>query len=113
MLQPQLGRLLTKVRAVHSGLVIDATNADVEITFNWTVSSETNWDILYVYANGQELLGKSTGSGVKDGTITVTLAAGNTMQIYYKKDSSGNKNDDKATIINLTVAGNAVTPDNL
>ena len=93
----------------YCGFTITADNVDIEITFDYTVSSEANWDILYVYANGQEMLGKSTGSGEKSGTITVTLRAGNTLQLYYKKDSGGNKGSDTATITNLTVAGSPVT----
>ena len=97
------------VKNSYSGLVITADSVDIEITFDWVVSSESNYDILYVYANGQELLGKYTGSGEKSGTITITLRAGNTLQLYYKKDSSGDKHDDTAIISNLTVAGAPVT----
>ena len=63
----------------------------------------------YVYANGQQLLNKSSASGEKSGTITVTLRAGNNLQVYYTKDGSGDKGDDTAYIINLTVAGTPVT----
>ena len=93
----------------NSGLVITADGVDIEITFDWVVSSESGWDAVYVYANGQQLVNKSSGSGEKSGTITITLRAGNTLQVYYGKDSSGNKGSDTATISNLTVAGSPVT----
>ena len=95
--------------STSSGLIIEADSVDIEITFDWSVSSESNWDALYVYANGQELLNKSSGSGEKSGTITLTLRAGNSLTLYYKKDSGGNKGTDTATITNLTVAGTPVT----
>ena len=93
----------------YSGLVITADSVDLEITFDWVVSSESNWDAVYVYANGQQLVNKSSGSGEKSGTITITLRAGNTLQVYYGKDGSGDKGSDTATISNLTVAGSPVT----
>ena len=92
-----------------SGLTITASSVDVEITFDWSISSEGNWDILYVYANGQECLKTKSYEQDKNGTITIVLRAGNTMQIYYKKDNSGNNGTDTVTITNLTVAGNPVT----
>ena len=97
------------VSSSSSGLVIEATTVDIEITFDWVVSSESNWDAIYVYANGQQLLNKSSGSGEKSGTITVTLRAGNNLQVYYSKDGSGDKGDDTGYIVNLTVAGTPVT----
>ena len=97
------------VGSSSSGMTITATQIDIEVTFTWTVSSESNWDALYVNANGQSLLNKSSGSGEKSGTITVVVRAGNNIQIYYNKDSGGDKGTDTATITGLTVAGVPVT----
>ncbi len=95
--------------STSSGLVITADSVDIEITFDWVVSSESGWDAVYVYANGQQLVNKSAGSGEKSGTITITLRAGNNLQVYYSKDGSGNAGSDTATISNLIVAGSPVT----
>ncbi len=98
-----------KVSSSSSGMTITATQIDVEVTFDWSVSSESNWDALYIYANGTEHLNKSTGSGEKSGTFTIIVRAGSNIQIYYKKDGSGDNGSDTATITGLTVAGVPVT----
>ena len=97
------------VSSSSSGMTITATQIDIEVTFTWTVSSESNYDILFVYANGNTHLDKYSGSGEKSGTISVVVRAGNNIQIYYKKDGSGDKGTDTATITGLTVAGVPVT----
>ena len=93
----------------NSGLTITATVIDIEVTFTWSVSSESRYDGLVVYANGKQEITYYDASGIKSDTFTVVVRAGNNVQLYYRKDGSGNTNDDTLTITNLTVAGVAVT----
>ncbi len=80
----------------------------ITVSFDYSVSSESGWDKLYVYHNATSV---AYGiSGVQSyANFTVTLEADEYVWIYYKKDSSGNKNDDTAYIKNLTVNGVPVT----
>ena len=89
-----------------SGIIIEAS-ADVEVTFNWSVSSESGWDKFYVYANGSSIVGGK--SGTDSGTVTVVVRAGNNIMLYYSKDGSGNSGSDTVTITGLTVGGVSVT----
>ena len=74
--------------------------ADGILTVNWTVDSESaQYDYLYVYVDGVAKVIKQGGAGVS-GSFTVSVTAGTDIQIYasYRKDSSGDKNTDTATV---------------
>ena len=79
-----------------STFTIDAPK-DMEYSFDWTVSSESNYDKLSITCNGTTIV--DSVSGTKNGTDKVTLKSGtNTLKATYLKDSSGSKGDDCATI---------------
>ena len=60
---------------------------------NYEVSSETNYDKGSFYKNGTEL--KAEVSGVDSGTIELNeLSTSDVIKVVYKKDGSGDKNDD-------------------
>ena len=94
-----------------SGITITATVIDLVVTFDWKVSSESNWDFMRIYLNGTIAFGssKSEGSGEKSGSLTFTVPAGASIQIFFEKDSGGNKGDDTLTLSNLSVNGIPVT----
>ncbi|MBR3835457.1 MAG: leucine-rich repeat protein, partial [Clostridia bacterium] len=59
---------------------------DCTLTLNYGVSSEGSYDKLYISRNNSTL---DTISGEVSGkTLTLTLAAGDTVQVRYSKDSS-------------------------
>ena len=74
------------------------------ISFDYSVSSESGWDKLTIYAsndsNGYRAV-VSGISGIQNGTLTLNVNAGDYIYFQYSKDSSGNKNDDIATISNM------------
>lgn len=82
-------------------------NADITVTFSYKVSSEKGWDKLTISKTGESDI---TESGEVDYTEkTFVLKAGETLEIKYTKDGSGDKGDDSVYIKDLTINGMAVT----
>ena len=82
-------------------------NADITVTFSYKVSSEAKWDKLTISKTGESDI---TESGEVDYTEKAfVLKAGETLEIKYTKDSSGDKGDDSVYIKDLTINGTAVT----
>ena len=70
---------------------------DIEYPFDWTVSSESNYDKLTITCNETTIIDRV--SGINNGTEKITLKSGtNTLTVTYSKDSSGADGDDCATI---------------
>lgn len=69
-----------------------------DYTFTYEVSSESGWDKFTVILDGETIASQISGqSGEK--SCTKTLSAGtHTIQVTYKKDSSGNYYDDRGYI---------------
>lgn len=75
------------------------------LSFSYFVNSEgRSYDKFYTQINGSAEL-SSTGGSAKVGTQTYTLAAGDVVAFYYKKDSSGDGGTDCAIIFNIKVSG--------
>ena len=77
------------------------------LSLNYTVSSESNYDWLWIDIDGTNVVKKS---GVVDWTdFTKELTAGeHTLVVKYTKDGSQSKNNDAGAIGYLTISG--VTP---
>jgi|GEM_PF-4136982 len=92
----------------HSDLILQLTNlkADVTITFDYLISSETNYDYLTVSANGITEL-KVSGTAVtlwRTASFSIPFtAAAATILFKYSKDSSQLKGTDKAYIKDVYV----------
>lgn len=89
----------------HSWTFVGAEVGD-KIDFDWTVSSEGSWDYLRVYITTPsgvrtELLEKS-GEYSNHHSYAITEAGTYILEAEYSKDGSGNDNDDKATLTNVT-----------
>ena len=85
------------------------------ISFNYTVSSESNYDKLIVTLDGTEKLNKS-GNLTTATAFSMDVSANTTytMIIKYTKDGSGDTGTDTATITDLTFPTGAtvtITPD--
>lgn len=66
-----------------------------KIAFDWTVSSEANYDKLKFFVNGSEITNiNGTNGGWTRYTYTVTSAGSYTFSWTYQKDSSVNSGDD-------------------
>lgn len=79
-------------------------NKDWMLSFDWTVSSESNYDFLIVTINNKEVLKES---GEKSGSYNYTFPSDGTYTVVvkYTKDSSEHKGNDQATISNFKVEG--------
>lgn len=94
------------VKSSTSSFKITA-NADITVTFSYKVSSEAKWDKLTISKTGESDI---TESGEVDYTEkTFVIKAGETLEIKYTKDSSGDKGNDSVYIKDLTINGTAVT----
>lgn len=81
--------------------------ADVTITFKYSVGSENKYDWMYIIYKGTEDVKKS---GTVDYTeVRYELKTGETLEIKYTKDGSGDKNGDKVMIKDLTINGTVIT----
>ena len=88
-----------------------------KLSFDWSVSSEANYDKFYVILDGTTVL---TKSGIESGNYeyTFTVAGSHTLEVEYTKDGSVDRNNDDAKIYNVKLArtinkpGDVVLPDN-
>ncbi|MBR5335028.1 MAG: hypothetical protein IKV23_02010, partial [Bacteroidaceae bacterium] len=72
------------------------------LKFDWSVSSENNYDWLTITLDGTEIIRKSgtiSGSYEKTFTTSGTLS----LVVKYTKDVSVNKGDDEGKIYNITL----------
>lgn len=86
-----------------SVMAFDVTHAaDVVLSFDWTVSSESNYDKLIVKIDGREVMVRS---GEDSGTFnhTFTTQGVSRCEISYGKDSSGDDGLDRATVQNIAI----------
>ena len=69
-------------------------------TYDYDVSTESGWDKFSVTetVSGTTTTTVSNASGEDSGTKTATLAAGDSINFAYTKDSSGNSGDDCVTL---------------
>ena len=98
----------------RSGRIADGGTSETTVTFtlvsdgsvelNYTVSSEGNYDWLYIYVDDTEVVKKS--GSVSWTVYTKNLSAGNhTLKFKYTKDGSSSKNSDAGAIGYLTLTG--------
>ena len=78
--------------------------ADAELTFEYKVSSEPNYDYFTITYDGAEKVKESGDLGWK--TYTLSAESGKVLTLTYAKDSSGDKSDDCVYVSNFT-AGKA------
>lgn len=78
--------------------------ADAELTFEYKVSSEPNYDYFTITYDGAEKVKESGDLGWK--TYTLSAESGKVLTLTYAKDSSGDKFDDCVYVRNFT-AGEA------
>ena len=100
----ELNGVLTSTNKAHKSSSIYAiqANVNVTITFEYNVSSESNYDKFYIYHNDTEKVVKS-GTSNSYTSYTITLVAGDTLTFKYTKDSSNSQGDDCCYIKDLVV----------
>ncbi len=75
------------------------------ISFDYSVSSESGWDKLTIYAsnNNEGYRALVNGiSGEEEGSISLVIIPGDYIYFQYSKDSGGDRNQDIAVISNIT-----------
>ena len=98
------------IAGVNSGNnIIEFTVTEAgDYVLNYEVSSEKNWDKGFFYKNGTGL--KVDLSGLSSGLIELSgLTTSDVIKVVYKKDSSGNKNDDVVRFSIGKPTGNVTT----
>ena len=78
------------------------TDAAINVTFEYKVSSEKYCDKLTI-KKGTEVLVNGISGSTEYQALTVTLQAGEVLTFTYSKDGSGNTGDDCAYIKDLTI----------
>lgn len=78
--------------------------SDGKVSFNYTCSSETNYDKLTITTTigGTTTTRVNAVSGVKSGSLSYSMSAGDSITFKYTKDSSVNSNSDICTFSNLS-----------
>lgn len=81
-----------------------ALKSDGKVSFNYTCSSETNYDKLTITTTigGTTTTRVNAVSGVKSGSLSYSMSAGDSITFKYVKDSSANSNSDICTFSNLS-----------
>ncbi len=90
----------------NSAAVMGITaNSACTVSFNWSVSSESNYDKLYIWvvSSGKTTTKVNGVSGSQTNSLNLTLNAGEELYIAYIKDGSQASNNDQVTISNLYV----------
>lgn len=90
-------------------LSIDLAAGDT-ISFDYKVSSETNYDKFYFYVNGSALVTESGVVSWTTYTYTATSNGSYTFKWAYTKDGSIDRNDDAAYVDNVEVISSIGTP---
>lgn len=77
--------------------------SDGKVSFNYTCSSESNYDKLTITTTigGTTTTRVNAVSGVKSGSLSYDMSAGDSITFKYVKDSSANSNSDICTFSNL------------
>ncbi len=79
-------------------------NKNGELSFNWKVDSEKNWDKLTIKLNDKTLVDGKSGNNISGNIKEDIIKNTNyTLTLSYKKDFSGDKYTDTASITNFNI----------
>ena len=94
----------------QNSYTLEAAEGSV-LTFDWSVSSESNYDWLTITIDGTQILRKS-GSYTGSYEHTFTTAGTHTLVAKYTKDGSVNNGSDQGKIYNIKLSGSASNKNN-
>ncbi len=94
----------------QNSYTLEAAEGSV-LTFDWSVSSESNYDWLIITIDGTQILRKS-GSYTGSYEHTFTTAGTHTLVAKYTKDGSVNNGSDQGKIYNIKLSGSASSKNN-
>ena len=89
----------------QTSYTFNVVNGD-ELTFDWLMSSDSNYDWLVVTLNGDEILKKS-GEASGSYSYPFTTAGTMTLVVKYTKDGSQSKGNDKAEVYNIKLSASS------
>lgn len=81
-------------------------NGDIVVSFNYVVSCEESYDWFMVVVNGKNV--HSASDNASD-SQSITLKAGDVLEIRYIKDSSGDEGSDNVKLSNFKINGIDIT----
>ena len=90
------------VNSSTASTVLTAKQDIPEITFDYSYSSEANYDKFTLKVAGTTVENAVSGATTNK-TYSGSLAKGQTVEFTYTKDSSQNSNDDKCTFSNMYI----------
>lgn len=95
------GRLVSGIagKSYASSTLTLTFTADTYLSFEYAVSSEKGYDFFTISHNGTQLVNTS---GINGGSLQLEMHNGDVLTFTYKKDSSGNENDDCAYVWNFS-----------
>lgn len=82
-------------------------NGDIVVSFNYVVSCEESYDWFRVVVNGKNVHSASEYNA--SDSQSITLKAGDVLEIRYIKDSSGNEGSDNVKLSNFKINGIDIT----
>lgn len=88
-----------KSNSSSSYFIISAEKTGV-LSFNYNVSTESGYDIMYVTKNGINLY---SFSGNRQNSVSINVTKGDVIEITYTKDYSGYDGSDKIQIYNINL----------
>ena len=77
---------------------------DMEISFDYSYSSESNYDKFSLYIGSGYLENGASGATTKK-SYSGTITGGTTISFQYTKDGSQHTNDDQCTFSNMVITG--------
>ncbi|MBP1931823.1 PKD domain-containing protein [Ammoniphilus resinae] len=89
---------------------IPAQAKNARLSFDWYVSSETNYDYLTISLNGNNIVNVSGNQGWVNYKQALIPGTTYNLQFTYRKDGSGSVGDDAGYIDNLSVYYEGVDP---
>ena len=84
-----------------SAIMTFVANADMEVSFIYSVSSEQGYDMLLIAFNGKNYVNVSGETGLKE--ITFELSKGDEVSFTYDKDGSAASGNDCAIIHSIAI----------
>jgi hypothetical protein len=97
----ETGETVYEQEGISAWMRWDPKQSISNLSFDWKISSEEGFDILYIYKNSTLLV---EASGEQNGTIgPLNLTTNDYLTFEYTKDSSNDHGTDTATISNVII----------
>ena len=91
---------------------VDVTNAPCRVSFKWKTSSESVYDLLYCFLDGEEVVPAISGEMPDWETVSFEIkgAEWHTIRFVYVKDNIGSGGEDCGWVKDFEIVANDVQP---